>query len=49
VMPDQPEDAPLTFITFVLSLASTAAIHFGDIPDPATGGRLEVNLDGPRR
>jgi hypothetical protein len=45
-MPDQPVDAPLTFITFVLSLASTAAIHFGDIPDPVTGGRSEVNLDG---
>ena len=25
---------PLTFTLFVLSLASTAAIHFGDLPDP---------------
>ena len=31
---------------FVLSLASTAAIHFGDIPDPITGERAEANLDG---
>ncbi len=31
---------------FVLSLASTAAIHFGDMPDPATGERSGVNLDG---
>jgi hypothetical protein len=44
-MPDQPVE-PLTFLTFVLSLASTAAIHFGDIPDPVTGGRSEVNLEG---
>ena len=31
---------------FVLSLASTAAIHFGDMPDPVTGQPAEVNLDG---
>ena len=36
----------LTFTAFVLSLASTAAIHFGDLPDPVSGERLEVNLDG---
>jgi Domain of unknown function (DUF1844) len=45
-MPDQPEGSALTFMGFVLSLASTAAIHFGDIPDPVTGERAEVNLDG---
>jgi uncharacterized protein DUF1844 len=39
-----PEPA-LTFTAFVLSLASTAAIHFGDLPDPATGERGEPNLD----
>ena len=36
----------LSFTAFVLSLASTAAIHFGDLPDPATGEPGEVNLDG---
>jgi hypothetical protein len=36
---------PLSFTAFVLSLASTAAIHFGDIPDP-TGTRSDVNLEG---
>jgi hypothetical protein len=45
-MPDQPPDSALSFIGFVLSLASTAAIHFGDMPDPITGERAEVNLDG---
>ena len=45
-MPNQPEESALTFIGFVLSLASTAAIHFGDMPDPITGERAEVNLEG---
>ena len=36
---------PLSFTAFVLSLASTAAIHFGDIPDP-TGARSDLNLKG---
>ena len=35
-----------TFTAFVISLASTAAIHFGDLPDPVTGEPLELNLDG---
>ena len=39
-------DLQLTFTAFVLSLASTAAIHFGDLPDPASGERAEVNIDG---
>jgi hypothetical protein len=38
--------ASLSFTAFVLSLASTAAIHFGDIPDPATGSTAELNLEG---
>ena len=37
---------PLSFTAFVLSLASTAAIHLGDLPDPVTGQAAEVNLDG---
>lgn len=44
-MSDQPE-ATLNFAAFVLSLASTAAIHFGDVPDPVSGNRLDPNLDG---
>jgi uncharacterized protein DUF1844 len=40
-----PEPA-LSFTAFVLSLASTAAIHFGDLPDPASGQRAEPNLEG---
>jgi uncharacterized protein DUF1844 len=40
-----PEPA-LSFTAFVLSLASTAAIHFGDLPDPVSGEPGEPNLDG---
>lgn len=36
----------LTFTAFVLSLASSAAIHFGDLPDPISGEAVEPNLDG---
>jgi uncharacterized protein DUF1844 len=36
----------LSFTAFVLSLASTAAIHFGDLPDPISGEAGELNLDG---
>ena len=35
----------LSFTAFVLSLASTAAIHFGDLPDPISGQPSEPNLD----
>jgi hypothetical protein len=37
---------PLSFTHFVISLASSAAIHFGDLPDPASGQRGEPNLEG---
>jgi hypothetical protein len=36
----------LSFTAFVLSLASTAAIHFGDLPDPISGETAETNLAG---
>ena len=36
----------LSFVAFVLSLASTAAIHFGDLPDPMSGEKQPPNLEG---
>ena len=30
----------------MLSLASTAAIHFGDLPDPVSGEQSQPNLEG---
>ena len=38
--------ASLSLTAFVLSLASNAAIHFGDLPDPNSGTRAEPNLAG---
>ena len=43
---NQMTDPQLSFTAFVLSLASTAAIHFGDLPDPISGERAEPNLEG---
>ena len=34
----------ISFAAFVLSLAHTAAVHFGDIPDPMSGQTAEANL-----
>jgi hypothetical protein len=36
----------LSFTAFVISLASSAAIHLGDVADPDTGARAEPNLEG---
>lgn len=36
----------LSFTAFVLSLASTAAIHFGDLPNTESGTRGRPNLQG---
>src|SRR5262245_62500567 len=52
--PEDPEandhDAQaVTFIGFVLSLAHTAAFHFGDVPDPATGKNGEANIGAARQ
>ena len=33
----------------MLSLASTAAVHFGDLPDPATGRKGETDLAAAAR
>jgi hypothetical protein len=41
---NQQEQQGITFTGFILSLATTAAVHFGDIADPNTGERSEPNL-----
>ena len=40
----EQQDSGITFTGFILSLATTAAVHFGDIEDPNTGERGEPNL-----
>jgi hypothetical protein len=42
-------DPELSFAAFVLSLATTAAIHFGDLADPASGQHGDLNLDGAKQ
>ena len=39
-----PDPSGISFVAFVLSLAHTAAVHFGDIPDPVSGEKAEANL-----
>src|SRR5262245_18418433 len=47
---DHDHDAQqVTFIGFVLSLAHTAAFHFGDVPDPSTGRNGEANLGAAKQ
>lgn len=41
---ENPEAESVTFTGFILSLATTAAVHFGDLADPATGEPVEQNL-----
>ena len=41
---ENQEEGGITFTGFLLSLATTAAVHFGDIADPTTGERAEPNL-----
>jgi hypothetical protein len=41
---NEPGSSEVTFIGFVLSLAHTAAFHFGDVPDPVSGQAGQVNL-----
>ena len=36
----------LNFTAFVISLATTAAMHLGDLADPETGQAPPLNLDG---
>ena len=35
----------VSFEAFIVSLATTAAVHFGDVVDPASGETSEPNLE----
>ena len=41
--------ADISFTQFVISLASSAAIHLGDMPDPAGNTLAEPNLEGAQQ
>ena len=40
----EPQSSGISFAAFVLSLAHTAAVHFGDVEDPVSGTRSAPNL-----
>ena len=37
-------DSGISFAQFIISLGTTAAVHFGDLPDPVSGEKGEANL-----
>ena len=43
--PPTNADARLSFVAFLYSLASSAAVHFGDVADPTTGEKRAPNLE----
>ena len=43
------DQSAITFVGFVLSLAHTAAVHLGDVPDPVSGQTGQVNLQAARQ
>jgi hypothetical protein len=44
-----PPNPEVTFLGFVMSLAHTAAFHFGDVPDPVTGQSTQPNLQAAQQ
>jgi hypothetical protein len=45
----EDDEQNLSFAAFVLSLAHTAAVHFGDVPDPMTGQTAPGNMEGAQQ
>jgi len=45
----QYDPSVINFPAFVLSLAHTAAVHFGDIPDPMTGQASRPNVEAAKQ
>ncbi|MEP7116542.1 MAG: DUF1844 domain-containing protein [Acidobacteriota bacterium] len=47
-MPETPSSSAepgVSFVAFLYSLASSAAVHFGDVADPTTGEKRAPNLE----
>ena len=43
-LPHDADASVINFVGFVLSLAHTAAVHFGDVADPVSGIQSAPNL-----
>ena len=48
ILEDPASPPAVDFSSFLLSLATTAMVHLGEIPDPSTG-KPEDNLDGAQQ
>ena len=48
-MSEPSAQGKISFAAFVLSLAHTAAVHFGDVEDPVTGAAGVPNLPAARQ
>ena len=46
---DHEQSPEISFAAFVLSLAHTAAVHLGDIPDPVSGTAGAPNLQAAQQ
>ena len=42
------DEQDITFSTFAISLATNAAVYFGDIPEPGSNAPPEANIEGAR-
>jgi hypothetical protein len=47
--PPDAAEAPVTFVGFLVSLGRTAAVHFGDLPDPVSGAPRAPDLQAAGR
>ncbi len=41
----EQEQPKVSFVAFIFSLATNAAVHFGDLPDPITNERREPDIE----
>jgi len=47
--PNAQQAGEISFIGFVISLASTAAVHFGDVENPVSGAKGQPDLLAARQ
>ena len=45
----QSSEPSVNFVSFILSLTHTAALHFGDVADPSTGEPGKANLSAAQQ
>lgn len=48
-MQTEPAPPEVSFVAFIISLASNAAVQFGDMPDPVTNQTRPPNLEAAKQ